>query len=97
MYKENHSPPNQHPSPPHTLSLVSKVATVDCFPLTARIDELLLTETCGRYWSVDKTLQITEKTLPRCLLRHAASTVCCATIWYPMEMPTLKNMSLFNM
>lgn len=71
MYKGNHSPPNQHASLPHTLSVVSNVATVDCFPLTARIDELLLTETQVRYWSLDKTLPITENTSPHHLPRHA--------------------------
>lgn len=47
-----------------------KVATVEGFSLTARIDELLLTGIRVEYWSEDKTLQITEKTLPHCLLRH---------------------------
>lgn len=84
MYKGNHnSPPNQHPSPPpHTPFPVFKVATVDCFTPTARIDELLLTGIRVRYWSVDKTLQITEKTLPYCLLRHVLRQCVVGNVYH---------------
>lgn len=53
-----------------SFSSVFKLATVDCFSHIARIDELLLTGIRVRYWRVDKTLQITEKTSPQCLLSY---------------------------
>lgn len=93
MYKENHSPPNQHPSLPHILLLF--LATVDCFPVTARIDELLLTETLVKYCSLDKTLQITEKTLLHCLQRYVGSAVSCGLV--PDRNANPQNMNLFNM
>jgi len=53
-----------------SFSSVFKLATVDCFSPIARIDKLLLTGIRVRYWRVDKTLQITEKTSPQRLLSY---------------------------
>ena len=82
VQRSHNSPPNQHPPPPHTLSLCLGVATVDCFSLTARIDELLLTGIRVKYWCVDKTLQITEK--------KPYHTVTPHVLWQCIVYPNLK-------
>lgn len=69
FYKGNHNSPPTSTLLLLTLSLFF-FATVDSFPLTARIDELLLTGIRVRYWSADQTMQITEKTLPHSLLQQ---------------------------